>query len=71
MLKIIFLYYQKMRLEPFYQKKMMIMKESLIDSVVIAVGQELQVVAVLEMAILIVGVAMIRTDIIKFVLRCG
>lgn len=39
--------------------------------VVIAVGQELQVVAVLEEDILIVGVAIVRAIIIKFVLRCG
>ena len=64
-------YYQKMRLEPFYQKKMMIMNESLIGSVVIAVGRELQVVTMLEEDILIVGVAIVRAIIIKFVLRCG
>lgn len=52
---------------------MMIIEDGVIVKVgvVIAVGQELQMVTVLEEDILIVGVAVIRAIIIKFVLLCG
>lgn len=49
----------------------MIIQEDMQMTAVIVVGQELKMVAMLEMVILIVRVDVVREIIIKFVLRCG